>query len=62
MEISIKKTKAMRVYKQGEVTKTTAEEAKKICKFACPNIGCTKVFFNKHGMRCHKAASGEMST
>ena len=54
MEISISKTKAMKVCRQGEVSRTTAEEAKKVCKFACPNIGCTRVFFNKHGMLCHK--------
>ena len=44
----------MRVCKQGAVTRTTTEEARSVCKFACPNIGCTKVFHNKHGMLCHK--------
>ena len=53
MQISVAKTKAMHVCTQGEVTKTTNEEAVKVCKHQCPHIGCTKVFLNKHGMRVH---------
>ena len=53
MEINIKKTKVMHVSEQDAVTKTTNAEATKVCKFTCPNVGCTKVFFNKRGMRCH---------
>ena len=54
MIISVEKTKAMKVCEQDEVTPTTNDEAKKVCKFTCTNIGCTKVFFNKRGMLCHK--------
>ena len=53
MEISVPKTKGMHVSAQGEVTKTTNEEAKRVCKFKCPNIGCHRVFYNKRGMKCH---------
>ena len=53
MEISIAKTEVMHVCPQGKTTITTAEEAKKVCKFKCTNIGCNKVFKNLHGMKCH---------
>ena len=26
----------------------------KICKHKCPHVGCSKVFFNSHGLKCHK--------
>ena len=42
MEISVTKTKAMKVCEQGALSKTTNEEAVKVCKFTCPNIGCSK--------------------
>ena len=25
-----------------------------ICKYKCPHVGCSKVFFNSHGLKCHK--------
>ena len=53
MVISIPKTEVMHVCEQGEVSKTTQEEAKKICKFKCLNVGCDKVFHNAHGAKCH---------
>ena len=53
MVISVPKTKGMHVCEQGAVSKTTSKEAKRVCKFECPNIGCRRVFFNKRGMRCH---------
>ena len=54
MVISVDKTKTMKVSKQGPVTKTTTDEAKKVCKFACPNMGCNRVFFSKRGLLCHQ--------
>ena len=53
MEISIDKTEAMHVCPQGSVSATTAEEARKVCKFKCKNVGCSRVFKNAHGMKCH---------
>ena len=53
MAINVTKTKVMYVCKQSVVSKTTTTEAKEMCKFSCPNVGCTRVFFNKHGMCCH---------
>ena len=52
MEIRVP-TKGMHVSEQGAVTRTTGAEAKRVCKFVCPNIGCTRVFFNKRGIQCH---------
>ena len=53
MQINVKKTKVMHVREQGMVSKTTVEEAERVCKFKCPHIGCTRIFYNKHGMKCH---------
>ena len=44
MSINVGKTEVMRVTEQDPVTHTTANEAKKVCKFKCKNIGC-KIFF-----------------
>ena len=53
MEISISKTEVMHVCAQGAVSDTTPDEAKKICKFRCLNVGCERVFHNAHGTKCH---------
>ena len=53
MIISIDKTEVIHVKEQGRVTPTTAEEAKKVCKHVCPNLGCNKTFFNVHGCKVH---------
>ena len=42
------------VSQEATAAASAAAEAKAVCKFACPNIGCSKVFSNKHGMLCHK--------
>ena len=53
MQISIAKTEVMHVCPQGKTSVTTIEEAKKVCKFKCTNIGCNRVFRNAHGLKCH---------
>ena len=53
MFINIGKTEVMHVKEQGRVSTLTASEAKGVCKHVCPNIGCTKVFYNVHGCKCH---------
>ena len=53
MEISIKKTKVWQVQEQGRIPTATQAEAHALCKVKCPHIGCEKVFFNVHGMKCH---------
>ena len=53
MQISLSKTEVMHVCNQGEVSHTKPEEAIKICKFKCTNVGCSRVFHNVHGAKCH---------
>ena len=53
MEINIDKTEVMQVCEQGRIPAATADEAKAVCKFPCPHLGCDRVFFNAHGMQCH---------
>ena len=53
MQINIDKTEIMHVKEQGRVSKTTQEEAKAVCKFVCPHIGCNRAFLNVHGCKCH---------
>ena len=54
MNINVGKTEAMHVCEQGAVTTTTSTEAKKVCKHKCKNPGCSKVFYNIHGAKCHQ--------
>ena len=42
MLINIAKTEVIHVQEQGRVSKLTHSEAKGVCKYVCPNIGCTK--------------------
>ena len=53
MSISQPKTKVLHIQHQDPVTETTAEEAKAVCKFVCPHLGCEHVFRNKHGLDVH---------
>ena len=54
MTINISKTEVMHVARQGAITATTSDEAKKVCKFQCKHAGCTRVFANIHGKKCHE--------
>ena len=54
MAINIDKTEVMHVGKQDAVTATTEDEARKVCKFQCRHAGCTRVFNNIHGKKCHE--------
>ena len=54
MTINIGKTEVMHVERQRAVTKTTSEEAKRVCKFQCRHAGCSRVFANLHGKKCHE--------
>ena len=53
MIISIPKTEVMQVDEQGRVDVATKAELKSVCKFACPQADCSRVFFNAHGCKCH---------
>ena len=53
MEINASKTEVMHVKEQGRVSPMTTSEAKRVCKHACPHVGCHKVFFNMHGCKVH---------
>ena len=53
MYINISKTKAMHVRSQDQVTSTTKEEARKICKFTCPHLTYGFKFRTKRGMLVH---------
>ena len=53
MEISIEKTEVMQVSEQDRVAPATVAELKSVCKFECPHAGCSRVFHNAHGCKCH---------
>ena len=53
MSISIPKTKVMHVRSQDQITSTTKDEARKICKFTCPHLTCGFKFRTKRGMLAH---------
>ena len=53
MEINVTKTEVMHVEEQGRTTPATNAELKAVCKFECPHAGCTRVFQNAHGCKCH---------
>lgn len=44
MDVSIKKTKVLQVRQQDDVTPTTSEEAKQVCKFICKHPECGHCF------------------
>ena len=51
METNMTKTHVMQVGEQGNVSKTTDEKSKKMCKFTCKNVDCDWVFHDAHGAR-----------
>ena len=53
MSISIPKTMTLHVRQQEEVSKTTSDEAKKLCRFRCPHLNCNHSFLTKKGMMIH---------
>ena len=53
MHINIDNTEVVHVEKQDRVTQTTTTETKGVCKHACPNVVCTKTFYNVHGCKMH---------
>ena len=53
MSISIPKTMTLHVRQQDDVTKTTSEEAEKVCKHKCPHLNCNYTFMTKRGMQIH---------
>ena len=53
MEISIEKIEVMQVTEQGRTDPATTEELKNVCKYTCPHAGCSRVFLNAHGCKCH---------
>ena len=54
MDINIAKTEVTHVCEQDAVSRTTDEEARKVCTHKCKHPGCTKVFKNAHGAKCHQ--------
>ena len=55
MDVSIRKTKALHVRQQDEVTPTTSEEAKQVCKFVCRHLDCNHCFTSMRGLAIHEA-------
>ena len=55
MSISVPKTLTLHVRKQDVVSKTTPEEARKMCKFKCPHLNCDHSFLTRMGMLIHVA-------
>ena len=53
MCLNTDKTKTLHVTEQNAVTKTTAEEARSICKLTCPHLNCGFKFLKKAGLRVH---------
>ena len=53
MSINKDKTEVVQFREQSQISAATAAEAKAQCKHKCPHVGCKKVFFNKHGLKCH---------
>ena len=53
MTINASKTELMHIREQGQVSRATVAECKKVAKHECPHIGCTKVFLNVHGCKVH---------
>ena len=53
MEISIEKTEVMQVAEQGRSEPATKEELVSVCNLTCPHAGCSRVFLNAHGCKCH---------
>ena len=53
MSVNCDKTKGMQIRSQDPVSKTTSEEAKKVCKYVCPHLNCGYRFFSKRGMKVH---------
>ena len=53
MEISIEKTEVMHVTEQDRAEPASRSELEKVCTFTCPHVGCSRVFYNAHGCKCH---------
>jgi hypothetical protein len=53
MMISIPKTKVLHVRTQEEVSATTGNEARSVCKFTCPHLHCGFQFHNRRGLLVH---------
>ena len=53
MTINTDKTEIMHVREQDRVPKITAAQVKAVCTVAYTHVGCDRVFYNVHGMRCH---------
>ena len=53
MSVNVPKTKSLHVCQQDEVSETTPEEAKKLCRFKCPHLNCNHSFLTRRGMQIH---------
>ena len=54
VSINSDKTEVVHFCEQGRVPASTAAEMQAVCKHKCPHVGCNRVFFNSHGLKCHK--------
>ena len=62
MDVSLPKTKVLHVCEQETVSKTSVEEASKICKYVCDNEGCNHVFHSLKGLKIHKSKCSHHNT
>ena len=54
MSINTDKTEVVHFREQGRVPAASVGELKAICKHTCTYVGCGKMFFNTHGLKCHQ--------
>ena len=54
MAINVDKTEVVHFCEQGRVPTATRADMTGICKHVCQHVGCKKVFFNMHGLKCHQ--------
>ena len=54
MNINVEKTECMHVQRQQKIDHPTTDQARKVCKFQCKNLGCGWLFGNKHGLAVHR--------
>ena len=54
MTINSDKTEVVHFREQSRVPASSTAELRAVCKHKCTHVGCNRVFFNSHGLKCHK--------
>ena len=54
MYVNKAKTETVQFREQGRIPAAKVAEIKAKCKHKCDHVGCGKVFFNLHGLKCHQ--------